>query len=311
SWSRTLHLAFQSVGVIYGDIGTSPLYVYSSTFTDGINDNRDILGVLSLIIYTIVLIPMIKYVFIVLWANDNGDGGTFALYSKICRYANVSTIPNFQPEDRKLSNYNLETPSSQLARSLRIKEFLEGSRVAKIMLFLCAILGTSMVMGDGILTPCISVLSAVGGIKGLNENSTVYVSVAILILLFVGQRFGTDKVGYTFAPAISLWFASIAGIGLYNLFKYDVTVLKAFNPAYIVDYFRRNGKKGWVSLGGVVLCITGTEAMFADLGHFNVRAIQLSFSTMVFPSIILAYIGQGAYLTKFPENVGNTFYASI
>ncbi|KAK4413524.1 Potassium transporter 5 [Sesamum alatum] len=311
SWGRTLSLAFQSIGVIYGDIGTSPLYVYASTFTDGIQNENDILGVLSLIIYTLILVPMVKYVFLVLWANDNGDGGTFALYSLICRYANVSLIPNDQPEDRELSNYRLDTPSNQLRRAQKIKEKLEKSITAKIVLFLATILGTSMVIGDGVLTPCISVLSAVGGIKPLGQDAVVYISIAILIILFCVQRFGTDKVGYSFAPAICLWFLFISGIGLYNLFKHDVTVLRAFNPKYIVDYFRQNGKKGWVSLGGIVLCITGTEAMFADLGHFNVPAVQISFSGMVFPSLLAAYIGQAAYLSKFPDHVANTFYDSI
>ncbi|CBI27066.3 unnamed protein product, partial [Vitis vinifera] len=311
-WRRTLNLAFQSIGVVYGDIGTSPLYVFSSTFTDHkIENTDDILGVLSLVIYTIVLVPLLKYVLIVLRANDNGDGGTFALYSLICRYARVSLIPNDQPEDRQLSNYKLDTPSNQLRRAQKIKEKLENSRTSKVVLFIVTILGTSMVIGDGVLTPCISVLSAVSGISSLGKDAIVGISVAILILLFSAQRFGTDKVGIAFAPVILLWFTFISGIGLYNLFKYNVGVLRAFNPKYAVDYFKRNGKKGWISLGGVVLCITGTEAMFADLGHFNIRAIQISFSGIVFPALLAAYSGQAAYLTKFPGEVEHTFYSSI
>ncbi|KAI3467834.1 hypothetical protein Pfo_024497 [Paulownia fortunei] len=311
SWSRTLSLAFQSIGVIYGDIGTSPLYVYASTFPDGIEHKDDILGVLSLIIYTLVLVPMIKYVFIVLWANDNGDGGTFALYSKICRFANLGLIPKNQPEDKELSNYRMEMTSNQTLGSQKIKEKLEKSITAKIILFLATILGTSMVIGDGVLTPCISVLSAVGGIKNLQEEAVVYISIVILIGLFCVQRFGTDKVGYSFAPVLCIWFLFITGIGLYNLCKHDVSVLRAFNPKYIVDYFKRTGKRGWISLGGVVLCITGTEAMFADLGHFNVPAVQISFSGIVFPSVLVAYIGQAAYLSKFPDHVAHAFYDSI
>ncbi|KAJ0046294.1 hypothetical protein Pint_05573 [Pistacia integerrima] len=315
-WRTTFILAFQSIGIVYGDIGTSPLYVYASTFTDGIKNNDDILGVLSLIIYTIVLVPLIKYVFIVLWANDNGDGGTFALYSLICRYAKVSLIPNDQPEDRELSNYRLDKPSSQLKRAQKIKDKLETSTYAKTILFLVTILGTSMVIGDGVLTPCISVLSAVSGIKSVGDGNTlsqdavVGVSIAILIVLFGVQRLGTDKVGSSFAPIVFIWFSFISGIGLYNLIKYDIGVLRAFNPKYIVDYFKRNGSNGWTSLGGVVLAITGTEAMFADLGHFNVRAIQMSFSGIVFPALLTAYIGQAAYLRKFPEDVLDTFYKS-
>lgn len=197
----------------------------------------------------------------------------------------MSLIPNDQPEDRQLSNYRLDTPSNQLRRAQKIKEKLEHSKTSKIVLFLATILGTSMVIGDGVLTPCISVLSAVGGIKPLHEGNlalvqfsndhlflilsfsllmmntiaeaVVFISIGILIAIFCVQRFGTDKVGYSFAPAICLWFVFITGIGLYNLFKHDVGVLRAFNPMYIIDYFKRNGKSAWVSLGGVVLCITG------------------------------------------------------
>ncbi|XP_039124099.1 potassium transporter 5-like [Dioscorea cayenensis subsp. rotundata] len=314
-WKTTLHLAFQSIGVVYGDIGTSPLYVYASTFTDGIKDTDDLLGTLSLIMYTILLLPLLKYVFIVLWANDNGDGGTFALYSLISRYARVSMIPNQQAEDAMVSNYKLDTATKQLKRAQWVKEKLENSAMAKQFLFFITILGTSMVIGDGVLTPCISVLSAVSGIKekatSLSTGAIDGIAVAILIALFLAQRFGTDKVGYSFAPIISLWFAFIGLIGAYNLIKYDIRILRAFNPKYIVDYFRRNGQQGWISLGGIILCITGTEAMFADLGHFNIRAIQIGFSVILLPSVSLAYMGQAAYLTKFPENVSDTFYKSI
>ncbi|XP_050373890.1 potassium transporter 5-like isoform X2 [Argentina anserina] len=315
TWTTTLSLAIQSLGVVYGDIGTSPLYVYSSTFPNGIKEKDDILGVLSIIIYTILFVPMVKYVFIVLWANDNGEGGTFAMYSLICRYAKVSLIPNNQPEDRELSNYKLDKPSSELKRSQAIKKRLETSRLAQYVLFVITITGTSMVIGDGVLTPCISVLSAVSGLqsgfKGLDQSSVVWISVAILILLFAVQQFGTDKVGFTFAPIILLWFLFLTGTGIYNLFTHDITVLKAFNPWYIVTYFQRNGKAAWISLGGAVLCITGTEAMFADLGHFSVRAIQVSFTFFTFPTILFAYLGQSAYLSKHPEDVATTFYASI
>ncbi|XP_045825639.1 potassium transporter 5-like isoform X2 [Trifolium pratense] len=176
-------------------------------------------------------------------------------------------------------------------------------------------MATSMVIGDGILTPSISVLSAVGGIKNksssLGQGAVVWISIGILIILFAVQRFGTDKVGYAFAPIILVWFLLVGVIGLYNLLKYDISVLRALNPMYIVDYMKRNGKDGWLSLGGIFLCITGSEAMFADLGHFNVPAIQISFSFIAFPALICAYSGQTAYLRKFPSQIGNTFYNSI
>ncbi|XP_066313247.1 potassium transporter 5-like [Miscanthus floridulus] len=314
-WATTLHLAFQSIGVVYGDMGTSPLYVFSSTFTNGISNTDDLLGVMSLIIYTVILLPLIKYCFIVLRANDNGDGGTFALYSLISRYARISLIPNQQAEDAMVSHYKLESPTNRIKRAHWIKKKMENSPKFKVMLFLVTVLATSMVIGDGVLTPSMSVLSAVGGIQqkatNLTQGQIVGISIAILIVLFLVQHFGTDKVGYTFAPIILIWFLLIAGIGAYNLIKHDASVLKAFNPKYIVDYFKRNGKQGWISLGGVILCITGTEAMFADLGHFNVRAVQIGFSVVLFPSVLLAYIGQAAYLCIYPENVANTFYKSI
>ncbi|KAJ9187743.1 hypothetical protein P3X46_003165 [Hevea brasiliensis] len=315
SWSVILHLAFQSIGIVYGDIGTSPLYVYSSTFTDGIGHNDDILGVLALILYTITLIPLVKYVLIVLRANDNGDGGTFALYSLVCRYAKVGLIPSQQAEDREVSNFQLELPSKSMKRATKLKSKLENSKFAKFFLLFATMLGTSMVIGDGVLTPCISVMSAVGGIKQattkMTDNMIVWISVVILICLFMVQRFGTDKVGYAFAPIICVWFAMIGGIGVYNFFKYDPAVIKALNPKYIVDYFKRNKDKAWISLGGIVLAITGTEALFADVGHFTVRSIQISMCTVTYPALLCAYTGQAAFLRKHNDLVSETFYKSI
>ncbi|KAH7666847.1 Potassium transporter protein [Dioscorea alata] len=191
-------------------------------------------------------------------------------------------IPNQQAEDAMVSNYKLDTTTKELKRAQCVKEKLENSAMAKHILFFFIILGTSMVIGDGVLTPCISVLSAVSGIKekvaSLSTGAIDGIAVAILIALFLAQRFGTDKVGYSFAPIISPWLVFIGLIRAYNLIKYDICVLRAFNPKYIVDYFRRNGQQGWISLGGIILCITGTEAMFADLGQFNIRAIQVHFS---------------------------------
>ncbi|KAF2308033.1 hypothetical protein GH714_034612 [Hevea brasiliensis] len=315
TWSVILQLAFQSIGIVHGDIGTSPLYVYASTFTNGIRHNDDILGVLSLILYTITLIPLIKYVLIVLRANDNGDGGTFALYSLVCRYAKVGLIPSQQAEDRDVSNFELELPSKRLRRATKLKSKLENSQFAKLFLLFATMLGTSMVIGDGVLTPCISVLSAVGGIQQattkMTDNMIVWISAAILICLFMVQRFGTDKVGYSFAPIICVWFTMIGGIGVYNFFKYDPEVVKALNPKHIIDYFRRNKDKAWISLGGVVLAITGTEALFAYVGHFTVRSIQISMCTVTYPALLCAYTGQAAFLRKHNDLVPHTFYKSI
>ncbi|KAJ1294723.1 hypothetical protein BS78_01G167700 [Paspalum vaginatum] len=309
SWARTLRLAFQCVGILYGDIGTSPLFVYSSTFRDGVGHPDDLLGALSLIIYSFVLFTVVKYVYIALRANDDGDGGTFALYTLISRHAKVSLIPNQQAEDELVSKHSRDKtpPPATLRRAEWMKEMLETNKTVKISLFLVTMLATAMVISDAILTPAISVLSAVGGLKEkasfLTTDEIVWVTVVILVALFWIQRFGTDKVGYLFAPVILLWLLLIGGVGVYNLIKYDTGALRAFNAKYIIDYFRRNKKKGWVSLGGILLC-------FTDLGYFSIRSIQLSFGFGLVPSVLLAYIGQAAYLRVHPEHVANTFYRS-
>ncbi|CAL4942969.1 unnamed protein product [Urochloa decumbens] len=314
SWARTLRLALQCVGILYGDIGTSPLFVYSSTFRDGVGHPDDLLGALSLIIYSFLLFTVIKYVYIALRANDDGDGGIFALYTLISRHAKISLIPNQQAEDELVSKYNRGKPPATLRRAQWMKEQLETNKTVKISLFLLTMLATAMVISDAILTPAISVLSAVGGLKEkapyLTTDEIVWITVGILVALFAIQRFGTDKVGYLFAPVILLWLLLIGGVGVYNLIKYDTGALRAFNLKYIIDYFRRNKKKGWVSLGGILLCFTGTEALFSDLGYFSIRSIQLSFGFGLVPSVLLAYIGQAAYLRVHPEDVANTFYRS-
>ncbi|OIT36238.1 PREDICTED: potassium transporter 5-like [Nicotiana attenuata] len=315
-WSVILKLAFQSIGVVYGDIGTSPLYVFSTIFPNGVKYEEDILGALSLIFYTITLIPVVKYVFIVLQANDNGDGGTFALYSLICRYSKVGLIPSTQAEDKDVSTFKLDIPDRRTRRASKLKSILESSNFAKFFLLFATMFGTSMVIGDGVLTPCVSVLSAIGGVKAaapsvMTEGRIVWLAVAILILLFFLQRFGTEKVGYTFAPILCLWFYSIAGIGIYNFVKYDPTVIRALNPKYIIDYFKRNKKDAWISLGGVVMCITGGEALFADVGHFSVRSVQISMCCVTYPALILAYLGQTAYLRKHSDDVTDTFYKNL
>ncbi|PKI53948.1 hypothetical protein CRG98_025650, partial [Punica granatum] len=260
-------------------MGTSPLYVFSDVFSRvPIESDVDVLGALSLVMYTIALIPLAKYVFVVLKANDNGEGGTFALYSLICRYADISVLPNRQPADELISSYRLKLPTPELERALNIKETLERRSSLKTTLLLLVLMGTSMIIGDGILTPAISVMSAVSGLQGELEgfgtNAVVIVSIVILLGLFSIQRFGTGKVGFLFAPILALWFFCLGSIGLYNLIKHDITVLRAVNPAYIYYFFKKNSGLAWSALGGCVLCITGAEAMFADLGHFTVRAIQ-------------------------------------
>ncbi|CAH9110726.1 unnamed protein product [Cuscuta epithymum] len=309
-----LRLAFQSLGVVYGDLGTSPLYVFYNTFPHGVEDTEDIIGALSLIIYSLTLIPLLKYVFIVCRASDNGQGGTFALYSLLCRHAKVKTIPNQHRTDEELTTYSRST-FHEHSSAAKTKRWLEAYAFRKNALLILVLVGTCMVIGDGILTPAISVLSASGGIKvvrpALSSDVVVLVAVFILVGLFSMQHYGTDKVGWLFAPIVLLWFLLIGGIGIYNIWKYDISVLKAFSPVYIYRYFRRRGKDGWISLGGIMLSITGTEALFADLSHFPLAAVQLAFTIIVFPCLLLAYCGQAAYLTQNKEHVIYAFYRSI
>ncbi|KQK14348.1 probable potassium transporter 16 [Brachypodium distachyon] len=318
SWLRTLRLGFQCVGILYADLGTSPLYVYSNTFKYGIRHEDDVLGVLSLIIYSFLLFAMVKIVFIALHANDDGDGGTFALYSLISRYAKVALIPNQQAEDELVSRYNnYGKPSATLRRAQWMKNLLEASKPAKLLLFFLTIFATALAISDCMLTPPISVLSAVNGLRlrapHLTTDQIVWITVAILVAFFAVQHLGTDKIGYTFAPVVVVWLLLISGIGIYNLIKYDIGTLRAFNPKYIIDYFRRNKKKGWVSLGEILLCFTGTEALYADLGYFSIKSIQLSFSFGLLPSVLLTYIGQAAYLRKHMDMqyIPNAFFNSI
>ncbi|PHU25673.1 Potassium transporter 11 [Capsicum chinense] len=309
-----LRLAFQSLGVVYGDLGTSPLYVFYNTFPHGIDDTEDVIGALSLIIYSLTLIPLLKYVFIVCRANDNGQGGTFALYSLLCRHAKIKTIPNQHRTDEELTTYSRST-FHEHSFAAKTKRWLEAYPFRKTSLLILVVVGTCMVIGDGILTPAISVLSASGGIKvdhpKMSNDVVVVVAVIILVFLFSVQHYGTDRVGWLFAPIVLLWFLLVGGIGIYNIWKYDSSVLRAFSPVYIYRYFRRRKKDGWTSLGGIMLSITGTEALFADLAHFPVSAIQLAFTVIVFPCLLLTYTGQAAYLMQNKEHVVDAFYRSI
>ncbi|CAK9187121.1 unnamed protein product [Ilex paraguariensis] len=242
-------------------------------------------------------------------------GGTFALYSLLCRHAKVKTIPNQHRTDEELTTYSRST-FHEHSFAAKTKRWLEAHAFKKNALLILVLVGTCMVIGDGILTPAVSaVLSASGGIKvdhpELSNDVVVIIAVVILVGLFSMQHYGTDKVGWLFAPIVLLWFLFIGGIGIFNIWKYDRRVLRAFSPVYIGRYFRRRGKEGWTSLGGIMLSITGTEALFADLAHFPVPAVQLAFTIVVFPCLLLAYSGQAAYLVNNKEHVIDAFYRSI
>ncbi|XP_075520750.1 potassium transporter 7-like [Primulina tabacum] len=314
--ARKIVLAFLTLGVVFGDVGTSPLYTFSVMFSKApANGKEDVLGALSLVLYTLILIPLIKYALIVLWANDDGEGGTFALYSLICRHAKVSLLPNQLPSDARISIFRLEVPSTELDRSLKIKERLEASLVLKKLLLMLVLAGTSMVIADGVVTPAMSVISAVDGLKigvsGIKQDHVVMISVSFLIILFSVQRYGTSKVGIVIGPALFIWFCSLGAIGIYNLIKYDTRVLRAFNPIHIYYFFKRNSTNAWYSLGGCLLCATGSETMFADLCYFSVRSVQLTFVFLVLPCLLLGYLGQAAYLMENHEDTTQAFFSSV
>ncbi|XP_072978154.1 putative potassium transporter 8 [Typha angustifolia] len=321
SWKTILLLAYQSLGVVYGDLSISPLYVYKSTFAEDITHsetNEEIYGVLSFVFWTLTLIPLFKYVFIVLRADDNGQGGTFALYSLICRHANVSLLPNRQVADEELSTYKLECPPETKDRS-RIKMCLEKHKNLHTALLVVVMVGTCMVIGDGVLTPAISVFSAVSGLelsmsKEHHEYAVIPITCFILVCLFALQHYGTQRVGFLFAPIILAWLLCISALGIYNIFHWNPHVYQALSPYYMFKFLKKTKKDGWMSLGGILLCMTGSEAMFADLGHFSYTAIQIAFTSAVYPALILAYMGQAAYLSRHHKIYSSYqigFYVSV
>ncbi|KAL5710552.1 Potassium transporter 4 [Ranunculus cassubicifolius] len=319
SWgniSKNLILAYQSFGVVYGDLSTSPLYVFTSTFEGKLQAHKNedaIFGAFSLIFWTFTLIPLLKYVFILLSADDNGEGGTFALYSLLCRHAKLSLLPNQQAADEELSTYKYG-PSSQVASS-PLKRFLEKHKRLRTALLLVVLFGASMLIGDGVLTPAISVLSSVSGLqvteKNLTDGEVLLLACIILVGLFALQHIGTHRVAFLFAPIVILWLITIFVIGLYNTIHWNPKILTALSPYYIIKFFRETGKDGWISLGGILLAITGTEAMFADLGHFTSLSIRIAFAFVVYPCLVVQYMGQAAFLSKNISSIHRSFYASI
>ncbi|XP_074294370.1 potassium transporter 4-like isoform X1 [Silene latifolia] len=320
SWitiSRNLLLACQSVGVVYGDMSTSPLYVYTSAFKGNRKNylTEDVVfGAFSLIFWTITLIPLLKYVFIVLSADDNGEGGTFALYSLLCRHAKLSLLPNQQAADEELSTYKYGH-SGSIASTSPLKRFLEKHKKLRTALLLLVLFGASMVIGDGVLTPAISVLSSVSGLRvavpNIKEGQLMVIACVILVGLFALQHCGTHKVAFLFAPVVFIWLFSILVIGLYNIIHWNPKILHALSPHYIVRYFKETGKDGWISLGGILLCITGTETMFADIGHFTAFSVRLAFACVVYPCLVVQYMGQAAFLSKNLNSIEFSFYDSI
>ncbi|KAK1707471.1 potassium uptake protein [Colletotrichum lupini] len=304
-------LAYQSIGVIYGDIGTSPLYVYSSTFTD-LPTKNDLIQVLSLIIWSLTLMVTVKYVFIVLHADNEGEGGTFSCYSLLTRFANIT---NFDP--REEATVRIERHNTQDVRPVTrgIRSAIEKSKFTRGFLKTMGVLAVSMVIADGILTPAQSVLGAIQGLSvvkpDISTSTIVGTTCGILVLLFLIQPLGTTKLATTFAPIVIIWLGFNGAFGIYNLVKYDYTVLKAFSPYYAIHFFMEKKTEGWRMLGGVLLCFTGVEALFADLGAFSMRAVQMSWLLWTYPCLILAYSGQAAHLALMPEKYTNPFFNTV
>ncbi|XP_039031986.1 potassium transporter 3-like isoform X3 [Hibiscus syriacus] len=313
-----LLLAYQSFGVLFGDLTISPLYVFKSTFSGKLSNYQSedvIFGALSLIFWTLTFFSLFKHVVILLNADDNGEGGIFALYSLLCRHAKFSLLPNHQTSDEELSTYHDPRYSCRNPQSSSLKKFAERHKKAKTALLLLVLFGTCLVMCVGFLTPAMSIRSSIEGLKDRSNNLHYGVVLVIACLLLVGlfvlQHRGTYSVAFMFAPIVILWSLSIAAIGLYNILKWNPRVYKALSPFYIYTFFRDTGYDGWISLGGVLFCITGTEGMFADLGQYTAASIRLSFVCIIYPCLVLQYMGQAAFISKNFAAVSTSFYASI
>ncbi len=271
---KILALALGAIGVVYGDIGTSPLYAFREAVTHatkhGLAGEVAVLGVLSLIIWSLLLIVTLKYVLILLRADNNGEGGTFALMA--------------------------------LGQSV--------AKRSKSVLFVLGVMGASFFYGDALLTPAISVLSAVEGLKLVTprfEPMVLPLAVAVLVGLFAMQARGTDRVAAYFGPITLVWFLLLALGGLLHIID-DPRVFLAISPYYGINLLINNGLLGLAILGLVFLAVTGAEALYADLGHFGRAPIQLAWSFVVLPSLLLNYLGQGALVLADPSAIANPFY---
>jgi KUP system potassium uptake protein len=272
-----LALALASVGVVYGDIGTSPLYAFRVAVVAAVESGpvtRDIvLGVLSLILWSLIIVVAIKYVLLLLRADNNGEGGTLSLTALATRAI--------------------------------------GRRTA--LVFLLGVIGASMFLGDAVITPAISVLSAIEGLKLATpafDHFVVPLTIIILVCLFAGQSRGTARVASFFAPVMVIWFVAIAAAGMLHIHD-DPGVLAAINPAYAVGFLRHHGDVGLVTLGLVFLVVTGAEALYADLGHFGRGPIQIAWFSLVMPALLLNYFGQGAKVLADPSAIENPFYRLV
>ncbi|XP_027342338.1 potassium transporter 3 isoform X1 [Abrus precatorius] len=313
-----LFLAYQSLGFLFGDLSLSPLYVYQSIFSGRLKhvQNEDaIFGAFSLIFWTFSLISFLKYAVLILSADDNGEGGIVALYSHLCRNAKFCLLPNHQVSDEELSTYHEPGCLNRNLPPSSLKKFIEKHKSTKTALLILVLLGACMVICVGALMPAISVLSSIEGLRieaKITNNSMVsLISCVLLIGLFVLQHRGSHKVAFMFPPIIIIWLLSMFLIGIYNVIKWNPRIYQALSPYYIYKFFSVTGRDGWANLGGVFLCVTGTEAMFADLGYYGQPPVRVAFYCIIYPCLVLQYMGQAAFLSKNLSAVPISFYASI
>ncbi len=274
-------MAITALGVVYGDIGTSPLYALKECFhgPHAIPVNPvNVMGVLSLIFWSLMIVITVKYVFFITKADDQGEGGTFALLDILNK--TIGKAP----------------------RGLFFK-----------MLPFFALCSAALLYSDGIITPAVSVLSAVEGLNVATtaaEDLVVPITCIILIALFLLQKHGTARIGSVFGPVMLLWFTVLAAIGIINIIKHP-SVLMAVSPHYALAYFQANHIHGAIVLGSVILCVTGGEALYADLGHFSRLPIRNSWLFLVCPALVINYLGQGALILDNPAAAHNPFYQSV
>lgn len=274
-----LALSIGALGVVYGDIGTSPLYALRESFhhTHGLALTPDnILGVCSLIFWTIILVINLKYMWFILRADNKGEGGILSL---------MALATAIGRDDSK----------------------------RKIVLIILGLFGAALLYGDGVITPAISVLSAVEGIAiatPVFEAFVLPVTMVLLAGLFFVQRYGTARIGSVFGPVVLIWFLAIAALGVNQIAAYPA-VLAGLSPHYAIDFFLQNGAAGFVVLGSVFLVVTGGEALYADMGHFGRKPIRTAWAFIVFPALALNYFGQGALLLQNPKAIENPFYLMV
>ena len=269
-------LAVSALGVVYGDIGTSPLYALKEVFGGAHHpvpiDEPNVLGTLSLVFWALMIVVSIKYVVFIMRANNKGEGGIMAL----------------------------------MALVLRSERDPARARV----LMLLGLFGAALFYGDGLITPAISVLSAVEGLEVATPRFKPYVipvALVVLAVLFAFQKRGTGSVGALFGPIMVVWFVTLALLGVIGILRAP-QVLSALNPVHAVQFLATHGALGFLALGGVVLVVTGAEALYADMGHFGSGPVRLAWSTLVLPALSLNYFGQGALLLTDPKAVENPFY---